>query len=271
MRKTSLTGVACTTLLWAGTVLATPTPQQNCDNARITAWKEYVSCVESAVAKDAKGVTFDHFAAFAKCRHTYFKKWIAFQNPNRKPPLAGSTCREDTPGIGGRFTEPLVADGTVTDNLTGLVWEQKSDLDGLTDFVDPHDADNTYTWSTGSGAENGAAFTSFLGTVNGGAGFGGANGWRLPTLVELQTIVLDFACTGAGGGSKCSCPVSPPSPCVDPELDAASTQPFFYWSATTYVPDPLNAWGVEFSNGGVNPSTTGKTSSAYTRAVRGGL
>src|SRR5207244_3672065 len=38
----------------------------------------WMSCVEAKVAKDAKGVSFDEFAAFAKCRHSYFKKWTYF-------------------------------------------------------------------------------------------------------------------------------------------------------------------------------------------------
>jgi hypothetical protein len=58
MKKSSVTIAACATLLWAGAVLAAPTAQQKCADARITAWKVYVSCVETAVARDAKGIVF---------------------------------------------------------------------------------------------------------------------------------------------------------------------------------------------------------------------
>src|SRR5437868_5839230 len=112
---------ACMALLCAGTALAIPTAQQQCDFARITAWKVYTSCVDTVVAKDAKGgphkycescrdqaiFTFDEYDAFAKCRHAYFKKWNAFQ---QKASLGTSTC------IGLRYTDN--GDQTVTDNLT---------------------------------------------------------------------------------------------------------------------------------------------------------
>jgi len=250
MTKITVTVAACATLLWAGAALATPTPQQNCDNARITAWKVYTSCIDSVVAKHAKGVIFDSFAAFAKCRHAYFKKWTAFQT---KASLAGSTC------IGSRF----VVFGAVFDNLTGLIWEQKTTDSSV------HDEGNTYTWSTGAPwFGNGTAFTTFLtgaGTGLNVAGFGGANDWRLPTLAELQTILLDFRCTGAGGGPTCSCGSLP---CID--LTFGPTPTFgIYWSATSYVPDPNSAWVVEF-DGIVTPLAI-KNFGNPVRAVRGGL
>ena len=250
------------TLLWTGATLATPTVQNKCDNARILAWKKYQSCVNGVVAKEAKGKGFDDYAAFAKCRHKYFGKWAKFQS------YTGSTC------VGARYTDN--GDQTVTDNLSGLVWEKKDNLDGTTNPSDPHDADNTYTWSTGSPyKESGTAFTGLLGTVNGGGGFGGANGWRLPTLAELQTIVLDFECKGRGLGPTCSCPSSP---CVDLALDAATTQPDHYWSATSStclagiepcIPAPGGAWRVGFTFADV--FTNSKTLNFYVRAVRGGL
>jgi len=246
MRTASLAVIACTVLLWAGTVRATPTPQQLCDFARITAWKVYASCVDTVVAKDAKGVSFDEFAAFAKCRHAYFKKWTAFQP---KAALAGSTC------IGIRLTD----DGTtVTDNLTGLVWEKK------TNDASIHDEGNFYTWSTGSNDEDGTAFTSFLATVNGGGGFAGANGWRLPTLVELQTVVRDFACTGLGNGPTCSCGTPP---CIDATF--GPPQSAGYWSSTSYAPSQSLAWLVGFGDGLVLNGI--KAFHVYVRAVRGGL
>lgn len=251
MTKTTLTVAACATLLWTGAALAIPTHQENCDKARVTAWKTYVSCVDTVVAKDASCaptlaclVSFDKSAAFAKCRHTYFRQWTLFQ---LKKLLATSTC------IGTRYTDNL--DQTVTDNLNGLVWEKKDNLGGI------HDKDNFYVWSTGTNKENGTAFTTFLSTVNGAGGFAGANGWRLPTLAELQTIVLDFPCTKAG----CSCPSSP---CVDLALDPGNTQSFGYWSATGYVPLPGFVWFVTFSGGGVGADD--ETSDGYVRAVRGG-
>ena len=34
----------------------------------------------------------------------------------------------------------------VKDNITGLIWEVKTKKDGVKNYNDPHDADNTYTW-----------------------------------------------------------------------------------------------------------------------------
>ncbi len=255
MRKTIVTIAACATLLWTGVARATPSAQQSCDNARIAAWAKYVSCVDAVVAKDAKGVSFDESSAFAKCRHAYFKTWDKFQT---KAALATSTC------VGDRFAD---SGTTETDNLTGLVWEKKTNDSTV------HDKDNYYSWSTGSPYNgNGTAFATFLTGATTGlnvAGFAGAKDWRLPTLAELQTIVADFACTGAFGESKCQCGSNP---CV--ALDAANTQSDLYWSATGYAPDPTFAWFVGFNYGDANDynfNGLGKELSYYVRAVRGGL
>ena len=37
----------------------------------------------------------------------------------------------------------------VGDEVTGLVWEEKHNLDNVTNYADPNDADNTYTWFDG--------------------------------------------------------------------------------------------------------------------------
>lgn len=255
MKKAALMVTTFAMLWFARTARATPTAQQNCDYTRITAWKVYFSCVVGVVAKDARGILFDEFAAFARCRHTYFRKWAGFQ---AKPSLAGSTC------IGSRFTDN--GDQTLTDNLTTLVWEKKDNLDGMPNYSDPHDANNGYAW--GGYAENGDVYWGFLATLNSGSGFAGANGWRLPTIVELQTIVLDFACSGQGDGPRCACPSSP---CIDPALDSGNTPTGPYWSSTSQLqaPFPVYAWIVDFLAGDVGRSQ--KTGGSHARAVRSGL
>jgi hypothetical protein len=252
--KAIVTRTACIVLLWAGTVLATQTPQQKCDHARVMAWKTYLSCVDTVVAKDAGCVpnascppSFSEFAAFATCRHAYFKKWTAFQS---SASLTGSTC------VGGRFT---TTDGgtTVTDALTGLIWEKKTNDSTV------HDVGNVNTWSTGTSKGDGTAFTTFLAGALTGlnvAGFGGAEGWRLPTLAELQTIVLDFTCT------KVSC-LCGSDPCIDATF--GPTQSSYYWSATSWAPNSADAWYVLFDTGSVG--VLGELGGDYVRAVRGGL
>jgi hypothetical protein len=253
MTKAIVTVAACATLLCAGTALAL-TPQQKCDSTRIAAWAKYVSCVDAVVTKDAKGIGFDEFAAFAKCRHGYFKKWATLQTTS----FATSTCAV---GLTNRFTDNGT---TVTDNLSGLVWEKKTGTVGGGTDSNPENVNNYYSWSTGSPYNgNGTAFTTFIGALD-GFSFAGTNDWWLPTLAELQTIVKDFACTGAGNGSTCTCRSLP---CIDGTF--GPTQSYGYWSATSYVPFPHFAWDVDFDSGDVdNFSKDGSTS---VRAVRGGL
>lgn len=255
MKRIELVLLGTWILTAVGTVHAAPTAQQRCDEARIKAWVKYVSCVDQVIAKDIKGVVFDESMAFAKCRHTYFKTWTSFQS---SAVLATSTC---SLGIGSRYTDN--GDQTVTDNLSGLVWEKKDNASGV------HDKDNLHSWTALAlpyEKENGTTFTGFLSTVNSGAGFGGSNGWRLPTLAELQTIMLDFECRGSFGDPTCSCSMNP---CVDPALDPANTQAGAYWSVTSYLADPTRAWTADFSLG---ISAWGyKTGDTFVRAVRGGL
>jgi len=256
MKKRSATTVACATLLWGGTAFATPTAQQKCDFMRTAAWSHYASCIDAVVAKDAKGVTFDEFKAFWKCRHAYFKKWTGFQS---KASLAGTIC------AGARFADTGL--GTVLDKLTGLSWEAKTNKDGVTNSGDSQDADNTYSLSSGALAlGDGTAFSIFLPQANDGH-LSGTKDWRLPTLAELQTIMLDFACTGTGGSATCECS----GPCVDPALSAGNTYSEYYWSSTSWLPFFPNVnqvWTVFFNTGGV--VNLGATNSFYVRAVRNG-
>lgn len=88
-----------------------------------------------------------------------------------------------------------LGNGTVRDNVTGLVWEQKTNMDSVANYSDPHDADNTYTWcdtdSTTSGGNQGTCggndTKAFIDQLN-SANFGGYNDWRVPTIKELVTI-----------------------------------------------------------------------------------
>ncbi len=248
-------------VLCAGAALGTQTPQEKCDQARVTAWKTYVACIDKVVGtvygcQPTKSCKADMFAAFAKCRHTYFKNWTTFRG---RKSLTGSTC------VASRFTS-TDSDATVTDALTGLVWEKKTGSLGNPEDSNPENVVNIYTWSTGSSKEDGTAFTTFLTAGVNTPGFAGANGWRVPTLAELQTILLDFPCTGPTfGPPTCVCGVLPA--CIDPTFGV--TAPSAYWSATSYVPAPSFAWTVNM--GGAAVIENDETVSTSVRAVRGGL
>lgn len=140
-------------------------------------------------------------------------------------------------------------DGTVTDNLTGLVWEQKTDDDTM------HDKDNIYKWALGNFQESGTAFSSFLSNLNNTA-FGGSQGWRMPTLAELQTLVLEaFPCTT----SPCIAPVFGPTILMDLQVG---------WTSSTYANGPTFAWYVSPNEGFVG--TDSKGNFGFVRAVRAG-
>ncbi len=152
-------------------------------------------------------------------------------------------------------------DGTISDRQTGLMWEKKT-TDGSI-----HDWGNSYTWSASGTAPDGDVFTTFLNTLNGGAtgvgncvsadgvtqtgGFAGHCDWRLPTVGELQTILL-APCTA--------------NPCVDAIF--GPTQSDFYWSSTTVQDFPDFAWGVYFDIGALGINDYG--GNGYVRAVRAG-
>ena len=152
-------------------------------------------------------------------------------------------------------------DGTVTDYDTGLQWEQKA-ADGSV-----HDVGNEYDWSPTLGRPDGTVFTEFLGTLNNATSrdgttssgcFTGHCDWRLPSIVELQTIV-DAGAPDCGNRGVC----------IDQTV-FGPTIAFFYWSATTDTDFPVFAWGVAFGADGQVTSAI-KEGTLFARAVRSEL
>ena len=161
-------------------------------------------------------------------------------------------------------------DGTVTDNLTGLMWEQTtSTCSGeITCYS------TQYEWTSSGVAADGSLFTTFLATLNGGdyynpadvqnespgAGSCFANhcDWRMPTIAELKAIVSPNASsvTGCGFGSACIDPVFGP------------TEPFLYFSSSTVAGNTTRVWNIFFNDGPV--ALSNKLSANFARAVRGG-
>ncbi len=149
----------------------------------------------------------------------------------------------------------------VRDNVTGLVWEVKTDNGGL------HDNDNGYTWYNPDNGTNGGT----AGTQNGGwcptatgncdtsgfvaavnsAGWCGQSDWRLPSREELHTLVNLSA--------------------SNPAIDTAYfpyTNNSFYWSSSPDAGDTSKAWGFYFDHG--FDYNDAKDEINYVRLVRGG-
>lgn len=141
----------------------------------------------------------------------------------------------------------------VKDNVTGLVWEVKTDDGSI------HDKDNTYTWYDSNPATNGGdAGTAGVGTdtedfINdlNAASFGGHEDWRLPTINELRSIV-DYGT-------------------YNPAIDTVyfpNTMSSYYWSSTSRASYTGDAWLVNFDGG--YDYNLNKANTYYVRAVRGG-
>jgi len=155
-------------------------------------------------------------------------------------------------GSGSVLPDSAMSWVMVRDNVTGLIWENKT-VDGTI-----HDKNKTYTWydptNPNPGTQgDGTDTKDFLDALN-SARFGGYSDWRLPTVKELTSIVNHG--------------IPYPGPTIDTGYfpNAVSS---FYWSSTTGAPyGTYGAWGVGFGYG--NGYGTNKSSSYYVRAVRGG-
>jgi hypothetical protein len=124
----------------------------------------------------------------------------------------------------------------VKDNVTGLIWENKTDDGSI------HDKDNMYDWYR--------AQSVFIANLN-TARFGGFSDWRLPTIKELSSIVN--------------------SGTYNPAINTAyfpNTMSSDYWSSTAFASDTWGAWCVLFYDGILGNG--GKSHGRHVRAVRGG-
>jgi hypothetical protein len=147
----------------------------------------------------------------------------------------------------------------VKDNVTGLIWEVKKNMDGISNYDDPNDADNTYTWYDSNPNTNGGYAgipgkdtntEAFINAMN-HAHFGGYSDWRLPTIKELAYLA-DTSST---------------NPSINTNY-FPSTVSSWYWSSSTSANYPYHAWGVGFRHG--YDSYNHKYFHGYVRAVRGG-
>jgi hypothetical protein len=133
-----------------------------------------------------------------------------------------------------RFTDN--SDGTVTDNLTGLIWLKDADCPAGT--MPWQDALNWVVLLNNTSI----ACTDYVALTY--------SDWRLPNIREL-TSVLDYGTWGLPSGHPFT-----------------NVQPYFYWSSTSSGLDPSSAWDVKMDFGSVFPAN--KTSTLNVWPVRSG-
>ncbi|MDE0887563.1 MAG: DUF1566 domain-containing protein [Myxococcota bacterium] len=166
---------------------------------------------------------------------------------------------------------------SVEDTATGLLWERK--LVGDANNVSVNDVNNSYSWSAdiASTSQDGTVFTDFLAQLNTNV-FGGQGNWRLPSVGEMQSIligegVLAVISTDPTSGLNPTgqSTICDSTPCIDPHFlaHAGTASPSYpvavngvtaqvdsiaqlttgalpYWSSQSFPPEVSNAYGVNF-------------------------
>ena len=125
----------------------------------------------------------------------------------------------------------------VRDNVTGLIWEVKTDDGSI------HDRDNRYTWQE--------AQDVFAQSLN-SSRFGGFSDWRVPSMKEL-TYLVDYGTY---------------NPAVNTDFFHYTGSSSLYWSSTAYADDTSYTWSIFFDYG-YDYYFTYKLFTYYVRAVRG--
>ena len=149
---------------------------------------------------------------------------------------------EGTGQDGAYIVNPLSytdnSDGTVTDNNTGLIWQQQDD-------------GAQYNWYRATGTFS-ATYNPESADVCGSLILGDATDWRLPTKNELLSIV-DYE---DNTGMKIRTAYF---------LNAKASS---YWTSTRYATDPQFAWVTAFNTGYIY--FYHRYTAYYVRCVRGG-
>src|SRR5262249_8605883 len=202
-------------MLLAIAATAAASPEDRCQGNRYFAGANYARCQLKAAAKYYANAATDvpkYQDAARKCAEAYATMWRRLQD---RASGTGSTCD------GARFVDG--GDGAVTAKSTGLQWEKKTAAASVHDKVD------RYPWSTAGAAADGTAFTSFLAALNASC-FAGQCDWRLPTLAELQTILLQQYPQGG----------------IDPVFGPLGD---YYWSSTSETNMATRGWVLSFQDG----------------------
>ena len=139
-------------------------------------------------------------------------------------------------------------DGTITDQVTGLMWEKHSSDGSI------HDAGNTYSFADAVAVKI-AALNS--------EPFAGHSDWRLPNRNELATLINFGTLSPATYPDfKTTCDPG----CTVTDCNCTGTT--IYWTSTSHHNTPDYAWYVNFSQGSFAELQKVPGNPARVRAVR---
>ena len=180
------------------------------------------------------------------------------QTGTRAPAPVAAFWYKDPSGVAWpnpRFTDN--GDGTVTDNLTGLIWLKNANCSSF--FIGDNTGTNLRTRNE--------ALTSAIALSTGRCGLSdgsSAGDWQLPNVRELQSLVdyarFDPAVSNTAGTEQWS---------AGDSFDGV--QSGNYWSRNFYaVVGQDGAWYVDLGSGIVGPTSNNQTNTNYVWPVRGG-
>jgi hypothetical protein len=200
-------GASCTNMCTAGATQCQPgNSLQTCGTVN--------GCLAYTAAACGSGLVCERDAP-ASCADPSWAEWPI---PNDAPDVAAGAPNPESYAING--------DGTVTDKVTGLTWQQTP-------------PPTTYTWS---------AAVDYCTTLT----LGGYTDWRLPTKIELLSIV-DYS-------------VASPGPLINATAFPGTPSRYF-WSSTPLAGSSSSPWSVSFLDGGAT-SADGVTNTYGVRCVR---
>jgi len=141
-----------------------------------------------------------------------------------------SNCKDFGSTAGRNLSYTDNGDGTISDNVTGLMWVQDGNSSGCNNGVE-------LNWQDA---------INYCDNLN----YAGYSDWRLPKFRELNSIV-DTARY---------------DPSINPVFINTAGTEGHYWSSTTYAGDTSNAYYVDFGYG--RSSYTTNTYAYHVRCVR---
>ena len=226
-----------------------PAAPTSADSAMYTLEDIYNRLDSNTQATKRSGAFTEPSAAPGSTGHTLdevYEKAIPTQVEKTGQTTSQSTGDDGNLTMGVAWPNPRFTDnsnGTVTDNLTGLIWLKNANAFGLRNWATALTDCNTL-----NSGEHGLSDGSVEGD------------WRLPNVKELQSLI-DWAYYGpalsnAAGTAKWT------------SGDVFSgVQSDFYWSSTTYANFTTYAWRVDFDDGCVDGM---RVDDSYVWPVRGG-